>query len=295
MGVALAGEALSDACHGFLQRRERLDVVARSMMLRAGASAAALGAALWITRRLVWAVAALAVARLAVALLYDRPRAAVGQGRGNDGWREGWPVFRTALPLGVVLMLVSLNTNVPRYAIERWLGAGELGAFAAVASFVQAGAVAVQALGQTATPRLARYFAEGDLGSFRRLGRRIALLGLGVGAAGVAGAAVFGSVILRLLYRPEYAAYSGLFVKVMAEAALGYVAVMLGYALTSARSFRPQAPLLAAAVAVSAVASWALIPTMGLDGAAAAMALAACVQIAGSLGILHGLERRHAS
>jgi len=295
VGVALAGEALSDACHGFLQRRERLDVAARSMMLRAGAAAAALGAALWITRRLVWAVAALAVARLAVALLYDRPRAAVGQERGGAGWREGWPIFRTALPLGVVLMLVSLNTNVPRYAIERWLGAGELGAFAAVASFVQAGAVAVQALGQTATPRLARYFAEGDLGSFRRLGRRIALLGLATGAAGVAGAAVFGRVILRLLYRPEYAAYSGLLVKVMAAGALGYVAVMLGYTLTSARSFRPQAALLAAAVAVSALASWTLIPTMGLDGAAAAMALAAGVQIAGSLWILHGLERRHAS
>lgn len=290
-GIALAAEAFSETCYGFLQRRERLDVAARSMMLRAAVSAGGLGAVLWFTRSLLWALVALAAARAAMALLYDRPRAdAADERRG-----EAWPIIHTALPLGVVLMLVSLNTNVPRYAIEGWLGARELGAFAAVASFVQAGAVAVQALGQTATPRLARHFADGDRKAFRTLTARVALLALGVGVAGVAGAAALGRPVLSLLYRPEYAAYHRLFVEVMGAAALSYVAVMLGYALTSARSFKPQAPLLAATVATSAVASWTLVPVAGLDGAAAAMALAACVQIGGSFWMLRRLERNHAA
>jgi O-antigen/teichoic acid export membrane protein len=37
------------------------------------------------------------------------------------------------LPLGVVAALVLLNTNIPRYFIERYLGEWELGIFAALA------------------------------------------------------------------------------------------------------------------------------------------------------------------
>jgi O-antigen/teichoic acid export membrane protein len=67
-------------------------------------------------------------------------------------------IFRTALPLGLVLMLISLNTNLPRYVIEHRLGTRELGAFAAVASFMAAGTTIVNALGQAAHPGWREYF-----------------------------------------------------------------------------------------------------------------------------------------
>jgi len=292
VAIALGAESVSDAYYGLMQRRERMDQVAGSMMLRAIVCVAALGGALWFTRRLAPALAALAAARLAATVLYDRPRGGAGEDRDRTRLPEQWKIFQTALPLGVALMLVSLTANIPRYAAARWLGLRELGAFAAVAAFIQVGAVTANALGQAATPRLARAFAEGDLATFHRLGRRAVLVSLGMGAAGVACAALLGPFVLTLAYRAEYAAYSGLLVGVMAAGALSYVAIILGYLLTSARSFRPQAPLLAAVAAVSAVASWLLIPKIGLAGAAAAIALSACVQIGGSLVILRRLETR---
>jgi O-antigen/teichoic acid export membrane protein len=62
--------------------------------------------------------------------------------------------------------------------------------------------------------------------------------------------------------------------------------------ITSARSFLAQMPLLVVVTAASAVASWLLVPRLGLDGAALAVALAACVQIAGEAWILRRALRR---
>lgn len=286
MGLALGAENVSDLYYALMQRRERMDQIARSMIARGVTSAAALGITLWLTRSLLWSVAALVLARLAVLAAYDRPRGTAGEERGSAGISARWAIFRTALPLGVSLMLVSLTANVPRYAIEAKLGTRELGAFAAVASFMTAGAMVINALGQSATPRLARYFAERDLRRFRGLSLRLLGLSAALGAAGVAGAALLGGFVLSLLYRPEYAAYNGLFVAVMGASVLSYTGAMLGYIMTSARAFAPQMPLLAATAATASAASWILIPAIGLHGAPAAVALAACVQIGGAVWVL---------
>jgi O-antigen/teichoic acid export membrane protein len=51
-------------------------------------------------------------------------------------------------------------------------------------------------------------------------------------------------------------------------------------------------PLLATVAATSAVASWLLVPAMGLDGAVLAVAIAACMQIGGEALILRRAFRR---
>ena len=98
-------------------------------------------------------------------LLYDLPRS----GFPPIARRSAAPVIRAALPLGIVLMLTSLTANLPRYSIERHLGTRELGLFAAVASFVTVGTTIANALGQSATTRLARLFEQGEFRAFRRL------------------------------------------------------------------------------------------------------------------------------
>ncbi|HSB16432.1 MAG TPA: hypothetical protein VLE22_18420, partial [Bryobacteraceae bacterium] len=248
--------------------------------------------ALWMTHNLVWAVAALAVGRLAVLLAYDRHAGAAGENLSRSGWRAELAIFRTALPLGVVLMLVSLNANLPRYAVEHHLGTRDLGVFAAVVSFITVGSTIVNALGQTSTPRLARYFSECNLPRFRQLIFRLAGLVLLLGASGVLVAMFLGKFVLRLIYRPEYEAHSGLLVAVMGAATLSYLAIALGYAVTGARVFRAQMPLFCAVAACCGVASWLLVPKLGLYGAVLALALASSLQIAGQLLILAWAIRR---
>jgi O-antigen/teichoic acid export membrane protein len=204
----------------------------------------------------------------------------------RTGWRVQAGILRTSLPLGAVLMLIALTSSLPRFAIEQKLGASALGAFAAVASLMTVGSTAVNALGQAATPRLARYFSARDRAGFARLTWQLAGMALLLGAAGVATSVLIGPWFLGRIYRPAYAAYAGLLVWVMAAAIGSYTAGALGYVVTSTRSFAPQAPLHAAVAASAGIASWLLVPRFGLAGAALALAAAALVQIAGDLVIL---------
>ncbi|HEY3443680.1 MAG TPA: oligosaccharide flippase family protein [Paludibaculum sp.] len=293
-GLGQTSETISDAYYGAMQRRDEMDRIARSMMTRGILSAAAFAAALWLTGELVWAVAAAAAGRLLVLAVYDRR---IGSADEASGWAEtSWSgarsILRQALPLGGVLMLVSLNTNLPRYVIERQMGVGELGAFAAVASFVTAGSTIVNALGQAATPKLARLASMHEPANFLRLAAKLGALVFGLGVAGVACAALLGKVVLTLAYRPEYAAYSGLLVGVMGAAIPGYVAAALGYAVTAARAFDAQVPMFCIVAASCGYASWLLVPRLGLSGAVVAMAVAAAAQIGGQALILRRALRQ---
>lgn len=292
-GLSLSADTVSDAYYGAMQRRDQMTPLAVSMCARGVLAAGATGLALWTTGSLGWALAALVAARLLLIAVYDRPQGLRGETPGSSGAAGRRAILRAALPLGAVLMLVSLNTNLPRYAIERYLGTEPLGAFAATASFLAIGSTVVNALGQAATPKLVRAFRARERSRFIRLTLRLSVFGLALGAAGVVGAIWFGPFVLRLLFRPEYAAHAGLLVAVMAASAPIYAAIVLGFAVTSTRTFAPQMLLSLAAAATSGTASFLLVPRFGLRGAALALAASGCVQIAGQAGILaHAVGRK---
>jgi O-antigen/teichoic acid export membrane protein len=285
VGAGLSVEAISDLCYGALQRRERMDRVAQSMILRSILSALCFGVVLWLTHNLLLSVLALVLGKAAV-LLVDLRAGLAGEDLRRKGWRSSQIILRQALPLGIVLMLVSLNTNLPRYAIEHHRGSESLGLFAAVISFITIGSTMANALGQSATSRLARHYANGQFRHFRRVTLAMAgTMGL-LGLAGTLAALLVGKWVLRLLYRPEFAEASPLLVAVMAISILSYVAIALGYAVTSTRTFDIQIPLFGIAAIVCGIASWLLVPRMGLQGAVVAIGIAAAVQIAGQTWIL---------
>jgi O-antigen/teichoic acid export membrane protein len=217
---------------------------------------------------------------------YDRPKGSRHEAAPEHRQSSRWRILRSAAPLGAVLMLISLTTNLPRYVIERRLGTEPLGIFAAIASFVAVGYLVTNALGQSTMPRLARCYVERDLPAFRKLTVTTALMGAVVGVAGVIAAALIGGPVLALLYRPEYAAFAPVLVAIMSASVLLYTANSLGYVNTSTRKFDAQVPLFGASALVCLVASEIFIPRYGLNGAAMALASAAAVQIAGHSWIL---------
>jgi O-antigen/teichoic acid export membrane protein len=181
------------------------------------------------------------------------------------------------------MMLISLNTNVPRYFIEHYAGSRELGFFAATAYILLAGTLVLTAACQAATPRLAQYFQYNALKSFRALLAKLVLLGLVLGIIGLCIAAIAGRSVLSLIYQPEYAAQSPVLILLMIAAAIGYIASIFGYGLTSMRCFGPQVGLTGSAMVATACACVVLVPTRGLKGAAMAIVIGGLVQCFGNL------------
>lgn len=279
VAVTKAIEAIGDILHGLMQRHERMDLLAGSVVLRGVCSLAALAVGLLLTGSLGWALALVAAAWALGLAVYDIPRS----GRLLGGafrlrWHRGHLLRLTSLslPLGITAMLISLSVTIPRYFVERYRGEEELGVFVAMASLMVIGGTAVNAVGQSVSPRLAGHYAGGERARARRLLGRLVGLGLALGAVGVAIALVWGEDVLALLYRPEYARHAHVLVWIMAATVASYAASSLGHAMTAARLLRVQMPLHAAVAAVALMASAALVPSAGLPGAGQAI-LVTCV------------------
>jgi O-antigen/teichoic acid export membrane protein len=316
VGLAKAIESISDVFYGLSQQREQMDRISISMMIKGPLSLLLLGIGVYLTHGVLWGAVGLLVAWAIVLVSYDIPtgtfllNTSLGtlqneiSGKSNlaVALRPRWHADKLrkliwlALPLGFVMMLISLNTNIPRYFIERYLGERELGFFAAISYLMVATGMVVGALGQSASPRLAKYYAARNSIAFRKLLLKMVGIGLLMGVAGVLVVLVAGREILTVFYRPEYAEYTDIFMLVMLTTAISDVASFLGYAMTSARYFRIQMPVSLIVTAISAIACFWLIPSMGLRGAAIALLIAGIVQLAILLAIIvyaiHSLEKQ---
>jgi O-antigen/teichoic acid export membrane protein len=296
--LARAVEAGSDILYGYAQKRERLDLVARSMILKGVCSLVLCGSVFALTRSLPWALAALTAAWLVPLLAYDLPRcralAATVPGdslrpvlRGAALGRLAW----TALPMGLVMLLIQLRNTIPRALLEKHHGEGELGIFAALAYLVIVGTTITLALAQSSLARLSAYHAEGRARAFGRTVGRLVAVGVGLGVGAVLAAWLVGRPLLAFIYRPEYAAHHDLFVLVMAAGGVLFLANLLGAPATASRTFRGQLAVHLVNVAVLAGAGAWLIPARGMTGAALTM-LAGGVWVVLGYGILVVLAYR---
>ena len=253
------------------------------------ASLVALAIALVLTRDIVWASVGFA-AGSALALLMAflvHPRVAPGTGV-RPCWRASvlWRLTKLSAPLGVVMLLVSLNASTPRYFVALHDGSRELGIFAAISYIAIVGTTLVGAAGQSLAPRLATLHAAGRTQDFFRLLARFAFVCGAVGVAGVTAALVMGEPLLRVLYSPEYTRASSVLTVAMVGAGLTYIASSLGYGMTAARQFAVQVPLFVTVSVATAGAAMLFVPAYGILGAAWACVVGAATQVAGSVLVL---------
>lgn len=308
IGVAKVLESISDVFHGLFQYHERMDRIAISLMIKGPLSLLTLGIGIWLTGNVVGGTVGLAIIWALVLVFYDVPNGlsilkAVSLDEIPMPSQRQWlqprldlfklrSLVRLALPLGLVMMLISLNVNIPRYFIENYLGSRELGIFSALSYLMVAGNIVVSALGQSASPRLAKYYGAGKAREFADLVIKTVLIGILLGGAFILMAAIASQQVLTLLYQPEYAERGYLFLLLMVAAGISYVSSFLGYAMTAAQYFRVQLPLCITATGISALGCFWLIPTQGLIGAAIALIVSAIAQTIFSLGIIiHAIRK----
>lgn len=281
-------EGFLDWVYGHYQRSERQDWLAASQIARA-----LLGAGLGSWALLRWQsaapmAAALAVAWLVVLVGFDLPRvsklrfeATRGSGSSNPAGTGGRTrkLLWAALPLGLTAALISLNTSVPRYAIEAWGPDGSLGTFGSVAFVLVALALVNQALRGSTLPRFAAAYAVGDT---RAAGRVLAATLAVAALPGLLLALLawgWGGEILTLLYNASYGDQGPLLAWLCLGAVMGGVAGSLRAALTALGVLRRQVGVTAAALAVTAAIAFLWVPRAPLLGAAMAVLAGRAVMV----------------
>lgn len=306
VGLAKGFESISDVIFGLLQQSERMDRISISQAIKGTSQLAVLSVVLYATRSLIWAVLGLALVNFVTLAVYDLSSAVAilrKDGAGIDvrslrnvaAPLSRLRLFRTiaflSLPLGIVGLLDSLNTNIPRYFIEHLQGKAALGYFAALAYIPVAGHTVITALADAARPRLAKYYFQ-NLRAFNQLLVRLLGVGAGIGLLGVGAAVSCGHLILTVLYTPDYARHLGVLSTLMVAAAFWYLSGFMSTALTAARAFNVQVPLFAGAVLTTIIACAVAIPHFGIAGAAWALCAGMAARFLGSGLVLHQILQK---
>jgi O-antigen/teichoic acid export membrane protein len=278
VGVAKAMEMFTETYHSLMMQHHHMERVAWSLMLKGVLSLAAMTASLWLGADVLGATAALAATWGLMFFAYDlrspawlrkvEPGCAVGSTAPCWEWKTVGKLAWLAFPLGVRLVLSTLTLYLPRYFVEHYRGLEELGIFSALAYVTVVSQVVVNALAQAAAPRLAQHYVLGDIGAYRLLVLKLTGASALVGAASVAVALIAGEPILRLLYKPAYAAHVELFVWIMAGSAVWCVVVMFIAAANAARRHASQLVGALVVVLASLAAGAILVPNYGLIGGA---------------------------
>jgi O-antigen/teichoic acid export membrane protein len=299
VACAKAIETISDVIAGHLQKSERLDQVARALMIRGAVSVAIFTAAFSVTRNLIVTVAVLAIVWMAVIALYDFRVVSRLLGQPRRFFRFSLDTQKTLLsiswPLGVVMALASLNSNVPRYILEHKLGTAELGVFASLAYLLTAINLIVIALGQSVCTRMARLFYDCDVRQFKAVLSKLILFAAALGAAALGMALFAGRPILTFVYRSEYAEHVDLLLLMIVDATLVAIGAFVGFGMTAARCFRPQIPIMAATVVTTVVFTLALVPRFGLMGAGYGLMIASFVRAAAGYLVLDSAMKKQAA
>lgn len=302
-GIAKAMESLGDLFYGLFQKVERLDYTSKSRIAKGQFSLLLFGITFLLTGSLLWSVLSLAFAFMVPLLIYDIPNGKrISQHlafsnntaillRPRWNLKSFYQIISLAMPLGLVMALISLNTNIPRYFLEKYWDEWSLGIFSAMTYLPVVGNMVVSAIAQSIIPRLAEYYAERKVSLFRSLVFKSLGLGVIFCSINLIIAATVGQPLLALLYTEEYAANNDIFIWVMLAGGIMYLSTLLGSAVSAMKKFKIQLVIHSLNIVLLLMVSQLLIPTKGLMGAAWASVESALFLVIGyGLAMLSGLR-----
>lgn len=284
VALAKSFDSISDIFYAFLQRHERMQRISISMMIQGVIQFVCFSTTIAVTRDIAWGALALALSSGLVTVTYDIRSALLlrshlirdSSDQSDRRKLELRPRLNLStvknlgllgLPLGLSVALSSLWTNIPRYFIQYVSGERELGIFAALSYLLVVGSTIINALGQSAVPRLATYVAARDWPSFDKLLTKLVAAGSLLGILGIILVAVAGSHVLSFLYGREYAQRGDILLSIMIAQAIQFSYNFLGTSLGAMRNFKAQAPIHLMSCLFLIVFSALLIPRFGLLGA----------------------------
>jgi len=277
-------ETLSDINYAIPHKRGDMRAIALSMVMRAAASSFVLALVLYSYNRLDFALGAFSLTWWVCYILIDKRLLHEAEPKVGDATRVD--LVRFALPMALSGAVIYLTFSIPRIILDQYEDTTTLGIFAAVSHLLLVGSLAANSIGAALTPRLSRYFSNGEMGSYFKE------IGIGVCAAAFVslsfiGVAYFaGDLLITLIYGRAIAGQGDL-VFAMSLASLPlYIGSLLGFAPPAIQAFRFHLIVNIITVLGTTLAAFTFIPTMGAIGAVYAIMIQGGLQLLNALILL---------
>ncbi|HDR7609998.1 TPA: oligosaccharide flippase family protein [Bacillus mycoides] len=286
-------QLVSELVYGFLQQQEKLHEVGFSNFIKGISSTFLFFIFYYLTRDILLATFSIGLSWLFILLIYDIPKININRKKNikdylrlpNDIKKISY-LYRALLPLGIISLLYSLNTNITRYFITYYMDTEKLGYFTALSYLMIAGNTLVGAIGQSFCNRLSRYSNRESKSDFNKLFNKLVAFGVMLGLLSTLLTFYLGELLLYILFGPEYIEYSSLLTILMAATIFRYPAEFMGYATIATKTYKNELPQLIFMLIATCICSFLLIPIWGLYGAAITLLVGSCITAIGRFAII---------
>lgn len=273
-------EGFFDLAFGRLQSEDRTRAILTSSVLRAALSIPVFLGALALGASTAAAIAAMAVSWLVMYFAIDHPR--LGRSTASPTQRSALPrigalLWRSA-PLGMAGLVMSISSNIPRFALDYYEGAAQLGYFAAASHFLVIGGLATTSIGQAVLPMLSHRAQDGDRAGFFGILISVSALITLCGLLAAPFAWLIGDPIMTALYGPAFAGQRDVLVAGALAAGPMFAASFLAFSATAIRAAHIAAWIYALMALVTAALAVVLVPGFGAIGAFAVVGVAGLCQ-----------------
>ena len=269
LGLWRVPEVLSDVMHGTLQMNHRLDLVGKSLLLRAGLCIAVFAAAVYFAKNLILACVLLVCVNALVFIFFDIRcyRTVCPVHKVNFDYLVK-DLLRSCFPLFLISLIYAYLINAPRYSIDLF-GTPEIQTVYSIivlpASMIW---VVFAMILQPILPHLSELYFSGKRKEFDRKIRRLIIAVTGFGMIYLAFMYLAGIRIFEIVYKVPLMEYRLEFMLAGVGSGILCIAAVYSNLLILIREKRLLLISYIGVTAVSAVTSILLVIREGLLGAA---------------------------
>jgi O-antigen/teichoic acid export membrane protein len=263
-------ESLSDLTYGYFQYSERLEYIAQSKIIRGILSLISVSVVVFLTDSLFLSLIIWIVSWILVFLCFDIKNL----GRFGELFIPKYnknkvtKIIKASIPLGLLVMLVSLNINIPRVFIESFSGPEALGYFVSIFYLVFIAGKFINSLGIAMLPRLARLYENDQLQQYNKILFLLTIISFIIGVVAVSVSVFFGEFLLNLIYGRAFIQYKQLLILIMVFGLLDFLSYSLITGLNALKAYKIQPYLGVIWLIFTLISGYLLIPEYGLYGAA---------------------------
>lgn len=196
-------------------------------------------------------------------------------------------VIILALPLGISVMLVALQSNIPRFFLEKFFNLEAVGVFSVFYYFIIVGGIVINSICQFISPKFSILFKENKMHELNKLTIQVWGMAAFLGVSGLIVSITLGDFFVNILYGSHYLFWIDILNIIMFAGLFTYLSVVNGYLMTSLGLIKIQLPLFLFLTIFTLVLCWTLIPAYGLLGAAWATVASSAAQFILSTLILY--------
>lgn len=280
-------ESLSDIIYAFYNSRDQTYLISKSLLLK-GVGSTLLCLLGLIFFDFSWAISFILLNYFLIWYFLDNKY--ISKTNEIVEKKLDFRILNHAIPMGLTLGLVTLQSSVPRIFLHHYESTELVGVLSVLSYFVVIGSIFINSICQYLSPKIVNFWIN-DIKEFKRYYMTMQIISVLFGFVVLFFCYFFGHFILSLIYGEEFIEYERELNLIIFSGIFLYLSTVNGFTLTSIGYIGKQVYIFGFIALVTLLSSYILIPKFGIDGAIYSMLIAYFIQfIVTSIVIIYKLK-----